>query len=285
MAFASGKQTTDGASVARYIGVAPIYVLDVNPTKSELEGYYNTSLEKEPEYTGSKDNVPFVRIDFVVKTDATRSNNIDLTTKVTFFLRREKRVNRDNTKVQVIDKYGRTAWVTNEQLKAKEIPMYTNGPANLDADYRPVYNGEENLTNFIKTYLNIPSVQKYVNGAWVMVDNPQDCEARLEHIEDYFKGNFQELKEIIAMQPNNKVKALFGVRAADNGSLYQDVFGDMFLRNNSTDYTRLEKEVTERKNNGAYPNSLFTICDLREYTVEATNLDSSTVDVEDDPWA
>lgn len=285
MAFASGKQTTDGASVARYIGVAPIYVLGVNPTKSELEGYYNTSLEKEPEYTGSKDNVPFVRIDFVVKTDATRSNNIDLTTKVTFFLRREKRVNRDNTKVQVIDKYGRTAWVTNEQLKAKEIPMYTNGPANLDADYRPVYNGEENLTNFIKTYLNIPSVQKYVNGAWVMVDNPQDCEARLEHIEDYFKGNFQELKEIIAMQPNNKVKALFGVRAADNGSLYQDVFGDMFLRNNSTDYTRLEKEVTERKNNGAYPNSLFTICDLREYTVEATNLDSSTVDVEDDPWA
>lgn len=285
MAFASGKQTTDGASVARYIGVAPIYVLGVNPTKSELEGYYNTSLEKEPEYTGSKDNVPFVRIDFVVKTDATRSNNIDLTTKVTFFLRREKRVNRDNTKVQVIDKYGRTAWVTNEQLKAKEIPMYTNGPANLDADYRPVYNGEENLTNFIKTYLNIPSVQKYVNGAWVMVDNPQDCEARLEHIEDYFKGNFQELKEIIAMQPNNKVKALFGVRAADNGSLYQDVFGDMFLRNNSTDYTRLEKEVTERKNNGAYPNSLFTICDLREYTVEATNLDSSTVEVEDDPWA
>ena len=285
MAFASGKQTTDGASVARYIGVAPIYVLGVNPTKSELEGYYNTSLEKEPEYTGSKDNVPFVRIDFVVKTDATRSNNIDLTTKVTFFLRREKRVNRDNTKVQVIDKYGRTAWVTNEQLNAKEIPMYTNGPANLDADYRPVYNGEENLTNFIKTYLNIPSVQKYVNGAWVMVDNPQDCEARLEHIEDYFKGNFQELKEIIAMQPNNKVKALFGVRAADNGSLYQDVFGDMFLRNNSTDYTRLEKEVTERKNNGAYPNSLFTICDLREYTVEATNLDSSTVEVEDDPWA
>ena len=285
MAFASGKQSTDGASVARYIGVAPIYVLGVNPTKSELEGYYNTSLEKDPEYTGSKDNVPFVRIDFVVKTDATRSNNIDLTTKVTFFLRREKRVNRDNTKVQVIDKYGRTAWVTNEQLKAKEIPMYANGPANLDADYRPVYNGEENLTNFIKTYLNIPSVQKYVNGAWVMVDNPQDCEARLEHIEDYFKGNFQELKEIIAMQPNNKVKALFGVRAADNGSLYQDVFGDMFLRNNSTDYTRLEKEVTERKNNGAYPNSLFTICDLREYTVEATNLDSSTVEVEDDPWA
>jgi hypothetical protein len=36
MAFASGKQTTDGASVARYIGVAPVYVLGVNPTKTEL---------------------------------------------------------------------------------------------------------------------------------------------------------------------------------------------------------------------------------------------------------
>ena len=68
MAFASGKQTTDGSSVARYIGVAPVYVLGVNPTKAELEGFYNTSLEKDPEYTGSKDNVPFVRIDFIVKT-------------------------------------------------------------------------------------------------------------------------------------------------------------------------------------------------------------------------
>ena len=285
MAFASGKQTTDGASVARYIGVAPVYVLGVNPTKSELEGFYNTSLDKEPEYTGNKDNVPFVRIDFIVKTDAPRAKEIDLTTKVSFFLRREKRVNRDNTKVQVIDKYGRTAWVTNEQLKAHEIPMYTNGPANLDADYRPVYNGEEKLTDFIKTYLNISNVQKYVNGAWVMVDNPQDCEARLEHIEDYFKGNFQELKGIIAMQPNNKVKALFGVRASDGGSLYQDVYTDMFLRNNASDYSRLDKDVQERKNAGAYPNSLFTICELREYTVEATNLDSPTVEVEDDPWA
>ncbi|MDQ9822852.1 hypothetical protein RFZ44_05690, partial [Acinetobacter sp. 163] len=72
--------------------------------------------------------------------------------------------------------------------------------------------GEEELTKFIKAYLNIPNVMKYVNNTWVMVDNPEDCEARLEHIEDYFKGNFKELREVIALQPNNRVKVLFGVK-------------------------------------------------------------------------
>ncbi len=32
---------------------------------------------------------------------------------------------------------------------------------------------------------------KYVNNTWVMVDKPEDCEARLESIDEYFKGNVQ----------------------------------------------------------------------------------------------
>lgn len=294
MAFAAGKESTEGSSVKRYIGVAPVFVLGVNPNKEELEKLYNTQLENAPEYLSEvevgEDNhkVPNVRIDFIVKTDAEKCGGIEFTTKVSFFIRKEFKVNRDGSKVQVIDKYGRTAWVTQEQYKNKEIPVYSNGPANIDKDYRACFHGEEDLTNFIKAYLNIPNVMKYVNEKWIMVDNPADCEARLENIEDYFKGNFSELREVITLQPNNKVKVLFGVRTTDDNKQYQTVYNQMFLKNSITDYSRLDKDLQERKNAGAYTTTEFQAVDIKEYVVESSDLSSekpfAASETSDSPW-
>ena len=274
MAFSAGKESSEGGVVKRYIGVAPVLVVATNPSKEELESIYGTTLSKAPEYTGTQEvegkNVPYARVDFIVKTDAEKVNNIEMTTKVSYFLRKEYRFNRDKTKVQVIDKYGRTAWVTKEEADAHAIPQYKNGPANLDKDYRPAYVGEEDLTNFIKTYLNIPNVQKYVNGAWVTVDNPAECEARLDGIDKFFAGDFKELKEIMAYQPNNKVKIMFGVRTADDGKQYQTAYTQMILRNGVTDYAKLDADLQERKNNGAYSDTEFEAIMLHEYNVEAT---------------
>ena len=281
MAFASGKESTEGNAVKRYIGVGSVFVLAVNPNKAELEKLYNTQLENDPEYLGEvevgedKHKVQNVRLDFIVKTDAEKCGGIEFTTKVAFFIRKEYRYNRNQTKVQVIDKYGRTAWVTVEQAKAHEIPVYKNGPANIDKDFRPAYHGEEELTNFIKAYLNIPNVMKYVNNTWVMVDKPEDCEARLESIAEYFKGNFKELRDVIALQPNNKVKVLFGVRTTDDNKQYQAVYNQMFLKNNITDYSKLDADLQERKAAGAYPTTEFTVGDLKEYDVESTDLSNS----------
>ena len=281
MAFAKGSESTEGNVIKIYTGVAPVFVLAVNPNKEQLEKLYNTQLENAPEYVGEvevgedKHKVPNVRLDFVVKTDAEKCGGIEFTTKVPFFIRKEYGYNRDQTKVQVIDKYGRTAWVTVEQAKNHEIPVYKNGPANIDKDYRPAYVGEEDLTNFIKAYLNIPNVMKYVNNTWVMVDKPEDCEARLESIAEYFKGNFKELRDVIALQPNNKVKVLFGVRTTDDNKQYQAVYNQMFLKNNITDYSKLDADLQERKANGAYPTTEFTVGDLKEYDVESTDLSNS----------
>lgn len=281
MAFAKGSESTEGSPIKKYIGVAPVYVLAVNPSKEELEKLYSTQLENAPQYLSTievgedKHKVDNLKVDFIVKTDPDKANGVDFTTKVTFFLRKEPRTNRDNTKVQVIDKYGRTAWVTQEQFKAKEIPMYSNGPANLDKDYRACYHGEEELTNFIKTYLNIPNVMKYVNEKWVMVDNPSECESRLEHLEDCFKGNFKELQEAIQLQPNNKLRVMFGVRTTDDNKQYQAVYTQMFLKNNVTDYSKLDKDLQERKQAGAYPTTEFLAQDVQEYEVKATNFSAS----------
>lgn len=284
MAFSAGKESTEGGAIKRYIGIAPIKVLGVNMDKAALEAAYNTTLDKAPEYTGSADvdgeKVPYARIDFVIKTDAEKCEGIDMTTKATYFLRKRYRFNKEKTKVQVIDKYGRTAWVTKEQAQNHEIPQYANGPANLDKDYRPCYDGEEFLTNFIKTYLNIPNVQRYVDGKWVMVDNPSECEARLDGIDKFFAGDFKELQEIMSYQPNNKVKVMFGVHTTDDGKQYQAVYTQMILRNGTTDYSRLDKDLQERKNSGAYPTTEFKAEPIQEYKVDATPIEDMPASTE-----
>ena len=284
MAFATGKESTEGNVVKRYIGVAPVSILAVNPSKAELEKIYDTEIENTPEYMGetevgqegTKYKVPQVRLDFIVQTDPEKSNGIDMKTKVSFFLAKEVRYNRDGSKVQVINKYGETTWLPIEDAKAGRVPE------NLSwfepADFRPAFIGEEELTGFIKAYLNIPNKSyRKKNGEVVELRDKSEAEARLDHIQDYFSGNFSELRSAIALQPKNKVKCMFGVRTTDDNKQYQTVYTQKFLKNNVTDYSKLDEELQERKAAGAYPTTEFSVCDLKEYTVESTDFGSNGV--------
>lgn len=284
MAFGKAVASSEEFVAKRYIGVAPVYVVAVNPNKKEMEAIYGTTIEEEPKYVGQAEDkdgnkVDNVRIDFIVKTDANKVGE-EVLSKLTFFLQKSYRYNGDKTKVQVIDKYGRTAWVTVEQAKTHEIPMYANGPANIDKDYKPCIVGEEALINTLKTYLGIQNVMKYVNGAWEMKENPEDYEAKLEHVQDYFKGDFSELKNLVALMPENKIKVMFGVRTANDGKQYQTTYSNMILPNRTTDYSKLDADLQERKNNGAFATTEFSVCEFKEYRVEATNLEQPAV-VED----
>ena len=293
MAFGKTQVSKEATEIKRYTGVGSVFVVGVNPNKAELEKLYDRELDKDPEYLTEKDGVTSARIDFIIKTDPTAkcSNGIELLTKFSMFIRNEYRFNRDKTKVQVIDKYGRTAWVTKEQAKAHEIPVYKNGPANIDKDYRPAYVGEEDITNFLKLFLGISNVEKWVKNEATgrrevvgLVDNPQDCECRLENIEDYFKGKFNEIKGAINLMPNNKIKVLFGVRTTDEGKQYQDVYTRKFLSNTVSVYDKLAEDVQTNKDNGAYPNTEFVVADLQEYTVQATNFNNTNNNNGDMPF-
>lgn len=277
MAFGKAIASSEEFVAKRYIGVAPVYVLAVNPTKKEMESIYNTTIEDEPNYLGQAEDkegnkVDNVRIDFIIKTDANKVGE-EVISKLTFFLQKGYRYNGDKTKVQIIDKYGRTAWVTTEQAKNHEIPMYSNGPANIDKDYRPCVIGEEALINVLKTYLGIQNVMKYVNGTWEMKENPEDYEAKLEHIQDYFKGDFSELKGLVALMPENKIKVMFGVRTANDGKQYQTTYSNMVLSNRTTDYSKLDADLQERKSNGAFATTEFSVCDFKEFTIEPTTFE------------
>ena len=293
MAFGKAQVSKEATEIKRYTGVGSVFVVGVNPNKAELEKLYDRELDKDPEYLTEKDGVTSARIDFIIKTDPTAkcSNGIELLTKFSMFIRNEYRFNKDKTKVQVIDKYGRTAWVTKEQAKAHEIPVYKNGPANIDKDYRPSYICEEDITNFLKLFLGISNVEKQVKNEATsrrevvgLVDNPQDCECRLENIEDYFKGKFNEIKGAINLMPNNKIKVLFGVRTTDEGKQYQDVYTRKFLSNTVSVYDKLAEDVQNNKDNGAYPNTEFVVADLQEYTVQATNFNNTNNNNGDMPF-
>jgi len=278
MAFGKVQASTDSAEVKRYIGVANVFVMDVNPDKKKLEEIYGREFENEPVYITEVENadgkkIPQVRIDFIVKADPNYKNQPEnFIQRVMLSLRKEYKRGSNTGKYQIIDKYGRTAWATKEEIDAKKIPMYSNGPANIDADYRVAYVGEEDLTNFLKEYLCIPSVDLWKNGQRVgLIPNPQDAEARLEHIEDYFKGDISEIKDIIKLLPENKVKVLFGVRNTEDGRQFQSAYTRMFLKSRVSDYSRLAANVKATQDSGAMANTEFKCVDLEEYKVEATD--------------
>lgn len=291
MAVARGQVSNEPTAISRFIGIAPCYVVAVNPNRDQIKSLMGYEPKEEPAYTGVQDidgkQVNFARITFVIKTDAEKCG-IETTQMMSFFIRNQYRKGSQSGKYQVIDEFGRTAWATEDVIKAKGKIYYKDGAmeANVTQNYRPIYVGEEELTNFIKAYLNIPNAMDYVNGSWIMKtgDALKDCECRLDEIANYFKGNFKEIKDAVALQPNNKVKVLFGIRTTDDGKEYQDVYTRTVLRNSSTNITALQKEIEDSKNSGGLANRTYEFCELKEYKVTPTEFNNDAP-ASDDPFA
>lgn len=271
MAFAAGKESTDGVVFPKYVGVGMFKILAVNPSKSEAEVIYGRDLEKEIEYTSKdeKTGVPQVRLDFIIQTIPEKNNGIELLSKVSFFLKNEARMNKDNTKVQVINKYGETTWVGMEDAQKGLVP--TNVAGWFEGPYRPACVGEEELTSFLKIYMNIPGKSyRKKNGDVVVLENLSDAEARLDNIVTYFSGNVNEIKQLVKLQPNNRIQLAVGVKTTDDNKQYQDVFTKMPMRSNLTDYSKLDAAIKDAKDNGMYSKTDFSIAPLTEYKVEST---------------
>lgn len=301
--IAKGNQTVDGGGNRKlYVGVGAVKVLKVNPTKAELKDIYGRDIDEEPEYVGTvergpeddKKTVPSVRISFVVTTDPDKNNGIELTTNHVYFVVKNY-VKSKEGKAKVIDKYGRTAWVTSEEYKAKAIPNDKNGnPINVDADYRLCWEGEEELTLFIKNLLNIPSLMVYTGGVWTPNPRvtPADCQVRLDTIEKMFTGDLSEIREALSYQPDNLVKVPFGVKNdTDRNRQLQTTYTRLCFKNAVNDYAKLEAEVAAAKERGALSNVEFEATPLHEYVVDPTTLSptmeqaaAANLAGEDAPW-
>ena len=284
MAIAKGNESKEVQEFKRYIGVAPVCIKAINPDKKTHEELFNTTLDEAPKYIGKvEDNngntYDNARIQIVFQPDNEQIGFEMPLVTMALFMQNRPRVGVNSGKTQVIDKYGRTAWATQEELSSHSIPVYKNGPADIDKDYRPAYVGEEELVAFVKAYLCIPEITVWDENTKSRVPNPkvkpEECECRFDGLNKIFTGDFSEIIDALGFQPTNKVKILLGVRTdSKTGKLFQSVYTKRFLKNSSNNYNSLEKEIQDNiKNaleNGRTVDTEYQVCPVHEYTVVPT---------------
>lgn len=278
LAIGKTQESKEGSEgFKRYVGLASSFVLAVNPAKKELDELLGYESQSDPEYIKEDEQGKQAIITFIVKTDPDTNNGIEIVNRATITLRPQPAYNRDETKVQVIDQYGNYTWADTETAKAGGKIEHAS---KLDK-YRMACVGECALVDFLKKYLNVPDAYDYKNGSWIKKENGKAEEGifGLEHIKDYFKGDFSEIKDAIKLQPNNKIKLLYGVRTNDEGKQYQAVCTreQMMLNNaaGSNSVAKLAKDLANAKNNGSFSNVDYRVQELQEYDVQPTNLEAA----------
>lgn len=260
-----------------YIGYAPARVLAVNPTKEELERFFGPQ-QNEPNYIGStvvnNRDVPQVRIEFILEVKKPNSNDT-FYVRLSFFLNKGYAANKLNTKIQVIDTYGRKVWATNDDIKNHRIPVFSNGQqARIDKNYRQLIIGEDRLIMFIRALFCLNDPERWDSNTNSYVARTGEdlarCEGILDNTKDFFNGDFTELKNAVKMAENNTVYVLLGVRTGNDNRQFQTVYNNMFVRKNrKSDF--VEKDF-EKALNEFYPNdSEFKVIPLEEFTVTPTN--------------
>lgn len=275
--IASGKSLNSGngtASERRYYqGVDNASIDAFCPTANELRKMFPNAKEiQDPVYVGTTEvdgkTVPNVRIDVFT------SNVMQgIYCRFSMFLTKAYVKGSASGKIQVIDIYGRTAWVTPEELAAHKIPMYSNGPADLDADYRPVFRGEAELTKLVKCLLGIDDVRQWnpSENRFANITDPaklEDCKCRFElsELDAFFKGKFDVLKDYARYETKNDVKFMYGVRTANNGNIYQDICSSEFMKKNARGAYDFEQLLNSR----TFTNVEYSAEPIHEYAVNPT---------------
>lgn len=260
----------------RYIGYGASSIKMFNPTKEKLDEFMGYESSFEPEYLKEDNGEKQVNLHFIVETDPNLCNGIDIKNKAMFTLKAKPALGSSGETVQVLDDFGNYTRMNYEDAKAHK-PL----PGNYKIDqtgYRIACEGEVDLTVFLKKYLCVPSSLDYKNGVWtVKPDAKEKAMFRLENIKDYFKGDFSEIKEALALQPNNKVMLLYGVKTKEDGKQQQSVCtnADLILKNTATadDFNKAAKDLANAKEHNKYSNIDYRVQELTEYDVQPTNLE------------
>ena len=162
--------------------------------------------------------------------------------------------------------------MTEEEFKNHIIPKWDDGSDKISDDYTPAYRGEEALVNFLKVYLGIRplSYRDRKTGKVVFAKDPKQCEAKLDKISDYFKGNVSEISNIIKSRANNRVKVVIGIKTDENNRTSMVTFSDEVIPVWQNDYNHIMARINDRISAGAYPNVEFSSEPLHEYVIKAT---------------
>lgn len=282
--------------VKKYIGVASVSVLAVNPGNSTLRKYGWTIDESapEPNYVHTfDDGTSATRVRFLVQIQDIDPKPV---ISLDFWIRPEFVIGKTSGKCKVIDSFGRTAWATKEEAKAHAIPQYATGPASINSDYKACHPGQDKLIAFLFKLLNMTPLQQFdrKTNQWVATKNP----GRIT-IDDWKKlcsGDISEIAEFISLQPENCVKVILGVKTTDENRSYQVFLDDCdgttktpYIANNARvdmqtgEYALARKRIDEYyRNHENATNVTFSATPVREWGESASQVEDNSGKMFDD---
>lgn len=239
--------------LTKKVGLFEARVVAINPTTEEFKDKLGIDLaedSKATEYLGtSRDGNTFLRVDIWLEEVKNKDKF-----KVTFFLEDKERENKDGTKKQYINNIGKCAWATD--------------PNNLSEwfakrDYRVAYIGEEELYEFLRTWLG-------------ELDYAKESTVLQLEWKKLMKGNLKDLKDQVdgAYCTNVAALATVVVRQKDGENKeYQGIYNKAFLpayylKNfRLVDYNdaTLQKQLHTKKSKDLKPVERFVVNVTGEY--------------------
>lgn len=204
------ESSGNGEQYTKRVGLFEANVIAINPTAEEFKDILGMELKedsKAAEYLGeTKDGNNYLRVDVWLQ-----KVNSDDKFKTSFFLEDKERENKDGTKKQYINSIGMCSWAADENDLAE---WFTKG-----RDFRVAYTGEEDLYNFMRT--------------WLADLDYRDSETVLQlEWKKLMRGNLKDLKDQIDGEWAKSVVALATVivKERDGESKeYQGIYNKAFL--------------------------------------------------------
>jgi hypothetical protein len=286
MSTIGGKKRESNAlpDFKKSVGLFEAKVIAVNPNMEEYKDILGIELKEDSkalEYLGKtdEDNIK-LRIDIWL--EEVKDNE---KFKVTFFLEDKEKENKDGSKYQYINAVGVCSWASDPN----DLPDWF-----AKRDYRVAYVGEEDLYNFMRTWLNNLDYR--------------DAETILEiDWKKLMKGNVKDIKSQIDGEWCSTIGALATIKiVAKDGDTkeYQGVYNKLFLPPYSikqfrlVDYSKTEtlNKLRAKKTRDLKPHErfavnvtgeygckdYFTLKDLRDYNPDDNLVASDKTISEDD---
>jgi hypothetical protein len=205
------RESTGGeGNFSKKVGLFEANVIAINPTIEEFKDVIGMELKedsKAAEYLGdTKDGNTYLRVDVWLEEVKTSEKF-----KTTFFLEDKERENKDGTKKQYINSVGMCSWAADESDLAE---WFTK-----DRDYRVAYTGEEDLYNFLRTWLG-------------KLDYRHAATTLMVEWKKLMRGNVKDIKDQIDGEWCNTVVAMATVITKERdgeAKEYQGVYNKAFI--------------------------------------------------------
>ena len=203
------KEQVQQPEFSKKVGLFEANVIAINPSAEEYKDLLNIELKEDSkvvEYLGkSQDGNTTLRVDVWLEDVKSKEKF-----KVSFFLEDKERENRDGTKKQYINSVGSCAWADDPNNLAD---WFTS------RDYRVAFTGEEDLYNFLRT--------------WLGNLDYRDAETTLQiDWKRLMKGNVKDIREQVGGELATTFVAMATVKTVvkdDEAREYQSVYNKAFL--------------------------------------------------------